>query len=827
MKSDAVSFVMLKMSFLRVIDPTKPCDEIPEKPATTYSWSLDPFQQHAIAAIHREDNVLVTAKTGSGKTLVGEYQIAYSLAKGKRVFYTTPIKSLSNQKFNDLKKMFPSVGILTGDIKFKPDAAVVIMTTEILRNMLYKRKASTAALGISSNVSLDDLDAVVFDEVHYINNPERGKVWEETLILLPPEIKLILLSATLAAPEAFASWIGDLKQKPCVLISTLYRVVPLTHYVIQGDELQCIMDAKDKYNDGLYRGWLRWREGIQGDADKFKQKVKDVRAGGHEGAVEGKVAVESFLHTMNKTINLLSEKSLLPALFFVFSRKQCEQYAKKIESTLIDSSDAAAVRHIVDFHLHRYESIKKTHQYHTLVELLYRGIAYHHSGLMPLLKEMVEILFGRGLIKVMFCTETFAVGINMPTKTAVFLDYHKYDDLKQGQRCLYTDEYLQMAGRAGRRGIDKVGTVVYLPQRKPAHAEEVANMMKGSTRAIQSRMDFHYDFLLKTMQSGELRWLSILKDSYWYKQRMFVRDAILKELAAAEADMVKTSGLITPADFEALKERAAIEDRLKNSVNAAKKAATKALKAWEEEHSGPRWEAGWKLFPQLLRLEAVIEQKKADIAGCEEVVSTVEPRLRFLTEAGFLKDVTNLETISKDNLTLRGILATEVNESHSLLTAEIYAQGLMKDMSAKVILTVLSAFIDEKADDTTAPALKDLRIPKEAIEMLRKIDNVASEFAGLEQRAGISYDGHWNLGTKWIEPVWRWLQDDAASMICIFYGLYEGNLMRTLLRMANIADEWIALATYCEDTEMVQRMTEAKSLLVRDIVVTDSLYLRI
>jgi superfamily II RNA helicase len=815
------------MSFLRIINPAKPCDEIPEKPATTYSWSLDPFQQHAIAAIHREDNVLVTAKTGSGKTLVGEYQIAYSLAKGKRVFYTTPIKSLSNQKFNDLKKMFSSVGILTGDIKFKPDAAVVVMTTEILRNMLYKRKATTAALGISSNVSLDDLDAVVFDEVHYINNPERGKVWEETLILLPPEIKLILLSATLAAPEAFASWIGDLKQKPCVLISTLYRVVPLTHYVIQGDELRCIMDAKDQYNEGVYRNWLQVREGVQGDADKFKQKVKDVRAGGHEGAVDGKIAVESFVHTMNKTINLLSEKSLLPALFFVFSRKQCEQYAKKIEATLIDSSDAASVRHIVEFHLHRYEDLKKTNQYHSLIELLYRGIAYHHSGLMPLLKEIVEILFGRGLIKVLFCTETFAVGINMPTKTAVFMDLTKYDDQRGGQRCLFTDEYLQMAGRAGRRGIDKIGTVIYLPQRKPVFPDELKAMMRGSTRAISSRMDFHYDFLLKTMQSGELRWLSILKDSYWYKQRMVVRDSLIKELGAAEAEMAALRGQLTEADFVAMQERAAIEEKIKGSVNATKKAAQRALIAWQNEHTGMRWETGWKLFPQLVRIDDAVQRKKAAIADCEEVSSMVEPRIRFLAEAGFLTDLTSIETISKENLSMRGILATEVNESHSLLTAEIYAQGLMKDSDAKIILTVLAAFIDEKAESTTAPPLRDLRVPTEVKTVLGSIDEIAQRFSGIENSLGIPYDGHWNLGTTWIEPVWRWLQDDYASSICLFYGLYEGNLMRTLLRMANIADEWIALATYCEHTEMVQRMTDAKSLLVRSIVVTDSLYLRI
>jgi superfamily II RNA helicase len=398
----------------------------------------------------------------------------------------------------------------------------------------------------------------------------------------------------------------------------------------------------------------------------------------------------------------------------------------------------------------------------------------------------------------------------MPTKTAVFLDYHKYDDNSRGQRCLFTDEYLQMAGRAGRRGIDKVGTVLYLPQRKPAFPDEVKNMMNGSTRAIQSRMDFHYDFLLKTMQSGELRWLSILKDSYWYKQRMVVRDMLVKELKVMEEDMVKTRGLISEDDFAELKVRAELEEKIKTSVNAAKKAAQKGLVAWQTTHEGARWSTGWQLYPQLVRLEQSALAKKAAIAACEEVSSTVEPRLGFLVEAGFMKDVVDISWLSKENLTLRGILATEVNESHSLLTAEVYAQGLMADFDAEHILCVLAAFINEKTDAENKLSPSQLRVPKKIIDMLYTIDGIAKKFQEIESTQGIPYDNYWDLSTDWIEPMWRWLQGDAAPYVCMNYGMYEGNLSRTLLRMGNIADEWIALATYCEHTEMVQRMTAVK-----------------
>jgi antiviral helicase SKI2 len=178
-----------------------------------FQFDLDPFQKHAIHAISNDENVLVTAKTGSGKTLVGEFQIYHSLNKGKRVFYTTPIKSLSNQKFHDLKKVHPSVGIITGDIKFCPQADIVIMTTEILKNLLYKKGEDSLL-----NLSLMNVDSVIFDEVHYINDPNRGKVWEECLAMLPKEINLVLLSATIDQPEYFAEWLGTIKQKPIHLI---------------------------------------------------------------------------------------------------------------------------------------------------------------------------------------------------------------------------------------------------------------------------------------------------------------------------------------------------------------------------------------------------------------------------------------------------------------------------------------------------------------------------------------------------------------------------------------------------------------------------------
>jgi len=809
-------------TYLKVANVKSGPEDMPVDPPIHYKFPLDPFQQHAMKAICNEENVLVTAKTGSGKTLVGEIQIAYSLRKGKRVFYTTPIKSLSNQKFNDLKKQFGSVGIMTGDIKFCPNANIVIMTTEILRNLLFKKDSTTKSIGLTAEISCEDLDAVIFDECHYINDRDRGHVWEEIMILLPPEVKMIMLSATLDHPEYFAEWLGELKQRPINLISTEYRIVPLTHTLWYGQDFHVLMDSKNTYNDKVYKEWLAWRLDKEKAHDKFQQKVRDARAGGQEGPIQGKTRPTTFLHQMNELIVALDNKKLLPALFFVLSRKDCEKYVQKVESTLITSSEAADVVHIWNFHLRNHkESLEKLPQYHMLRSLVEKGLAYHHSGLVPMLKEIIEILFSKGFIKVLFATETFAVGINMPTKTAVFVGVKKYDDQSQDMRVLTTAEYLQMAGRAGRRGLDTMGTVIYLPDRNPIEPYEMRAMMCGGKAEVTSRMEFDYDFILKTIHSGNRTWLDILEKSYWRRQRQVKVDDVKNEQQRLNTRLQQIQ--LGSDDLNIIQQRVDLEEQIAMTTNAKRKKAELQLLRWKDEYRGYKWENAWKAYEEIKGIRRELSNFDRDLAILSDTSSNVERRVKVLEEAGFLKPLDNPTSHTKESLTTLGILATELNECDSMVISQFYMSPRAKQLEPKELLAVLASCIVDGKVESELP-LAEIRVPQIVRDSLYDLNDIWRSIGQIENTQK-SLESPWNLSTSWIGPIWDWMGGDSVATICGNYGVYEGNLIRSVLKLQNMLDEWRSMAVFCEHTDMMDKFRDAHTLLIREAVIQDSLYL--
>ena len=744
-----------------------------------FTFPLDPFQTEAISYLAKNENVLVTAKTGSGKTLIGEYQIWKSLKEGKRVFYTTPIKSLSNQKFHDLKKAYTgaTVGIMTGDIKFCPQADIVIMTTEILRNLLYKPNTSDADL------SLNNLDAVVFDEVHYINDPQRGSVWEECLVLLPPEIRLVLLSATLDSPQPFVDWLSSIKNVKCHLISTQYRVVPLIHQTEDGE----ILMEKDVFRMDTYRAWVRKYYNQQDELRKHKEKVK-----AREGeVVEKDVRVGSFIDRMNRLIDRMDK----PALFFVFSRKMCEEYASKVTANLLTSSEGAEVHHIVKYHLHRYD-LQKIESYHVLLALLTKGVAFHHSGMLPILKEIVEILFDKGFVKVLFATETFAVGINMPTKSVVFTSYRKVGDLGNN-RMLRTSEYIQMAGRAGRRGKDDKGIVIYLPIREPEEPELVREMMCGRTATIESQMKFDYSYILATVGSGK----TIDSQTYWNLQREQEYQGYVEDIMELKKKIEHVK--IEESFLKECEKKQELKNQIKKTGNAEKKKAEKELSQWDNSHMGPKWVVAWKSFSEISVLKSQIDIAEYHIEKLDGPYHELKQRTEFLEKLGFLEN---------GGLTQKGELASIVHEGHPILMTELYTRKILKDEHAYEIASVLSCFLENPHTEEIIPETTYVKMIRD-LKIESSLANVADD------------PEYWKVNDYWVEVVLDWL--GGIDFVCEKYGIEHGNFVRAMLKLANILREWVGMATLSQDTEMIEKLKDIESKLIRGFVVPDSLYLRI
>ncbi|KAH9178867.1 antiviral helicase [Lactarius sanguifluus] len=511
-----------KRDWAHVVDINKPMKKfhtlIPNL-ARQYPFELDTFQKEAVYHLELGDSVFVAAHTSAGKTVVAEYAIALAEKHMTRAIYTSPIKALSNQKFRDFKQTFSSnsVGILTGDVQINPEANCLIMTTEILRSMLYKG----ADL-------IRDVEFVIFDEVHYVNDSERGVVWEEVIIMLPDHINIILLSATVPNAQEFAEWVGRTKKKDIYVIYTSKRPVPLEHYLYAGRDTHKIVDANGNF---LPQGYKDAGEALKRKQDKEREAAglpplqrlgaraaapqRGQRGGPpRPGRAQRRSSQGSRLYI--HLIGLLRKKALLPVVVFTFSKKKCEQNAGTLTNVDLSSAAERSEIHItIEKAVTRLKgSDKKLPQIGRMRDLLSRGIGVHHGGLLPLVKEVVEILFARGLVKVLFATETFAMGVNMPAKSVVFSGIRKHDG--RSFREILPGEYTQMAGRAGRRGLDPTGTVLIIASDELPEVRScvLENMITGKAGKLASQFRLTYNMILNLLRVETLKVERMIKRSF-------------------------------------------------------------------------------------------------------------------------------------------------------------------------------------------------------------------------------------------------------------------------------------------------------------------------
>lgn len=805
-------------------------------------FPLSDFQKWAIDAYHTNKHVLVTAHTGSGKTYPAEHAIRDCVRNGRKLIYTSPIKSLSNQKFYDFQRKFPeaSVGILTGDIKYNPEGNVLIMTTEILRNLVfYKRIADpTGKLTIELDIARD-FHCVVFDEVHYINDEDRGRVWEETLVLLPQHIQLILLSATIDNPLDFCNWIADMKQRDVVWTSTTHRVVPLRHCLFtsfipsyysgkrSSDQQKNIATAMDKklvifdsnehggMNERIFEGWR-----------------------GNLARVADGVSRNTIIHDC---VTYLYNEDLCPAIFFTFSKVRCEALAKQTSLQMLQPNELAEVIRIVDYYIGtspNREAYQVMTQWTDLRRCLEKGVGFHHSGLIPLFKEIVEMLYEKNLVKVLFATETFAVGVNMPTRTVVFTALEKF--VNDGQlRFLHPFEYLQMAGRAGRRGIDTLGTAILLPYGRGSDPLELPecsilrNMIHGKSQFIRSKFTPDYTFILKMILNGVplLKWISHSLYHREYAHEITMAQGRLQRLRDA-SDSISRDNQITDEERALCVEYTTINNRPSHlRSNTAKRRFEEIRRVKGFHQSLMKYNAVQHHQQEMTVAESECENASGAIRATLESVLSILKHYGYVTRA-------DVELTDAD-VTIKGRVASDLMECHPILMTELMTdiigddgkngkntntdQFTMEDWAG-----ILGLFCDSQPVDRSLADMEDEYVPEHLYSVIERIQDTAHKWEASECDRKLSLGTQWKANPYMVGAMIRWA-DTTTSVkdIIDYYNIFEGNFIKDVLKVYNCTAEVERIAGILGKPHISAHMWNLRRVLQRSVVGVESLYVKI
>jgi superfamily II RNA helicase len=810
-----------------------------------YQFPLSSFQKYAIESIVEGNHVLITAHTGSGKTLPAEFAIEYFVSKGKKVIYTSPIKSLSNQKFYEFGKKFPhiSFGILTGDIKTNPDADVLIMTTEILQNTLYNKTTKPKDTQLDSSFTSFNMDieqqvgCVIFDEIHYINDPERGRVWEETIIMLPHTVQMVMLSATIDAPEKFALWCETQHQesnKIVYLASTYERIVPLTHYAFLCTNSTFFKALKDKTKEeDMKKNIFNKLLVIQTSDNKFQEPV---------------------FHTIKNTLTLLTTKqshvkrqmvlnevckkmvqdSMLPALCFVLSRKMLEQCAHEITVPLLE--DDSKVGYVIEYEceqiirkLPNYKEYLNLPEYIKMVALLQKGIAIHHAGVMPVLREMVELLYSKGYIKLLFATETFAVGINMPTKTVLFTDICKFDGTNN--RLLFSHEYTQMAGRAGRRGIDVVGNVIHLPNLfREFELIGFKKMMKGSPQKLVSKFKISYNLILNiilnNLEADKSTFLKYVGCSMIQNEIDSEVTGITFELKKKEEELEKMrvtfKHLRTP--LEKVNEYIQLIIDKPNSVNKKRKDIERSIQKLVDEYKFIENDKMSVLkYNEKNKEHDLLKQSYQNAS--QYISANIDIILSLLIKQGLIN-------IKEDmfSLTLKGSNASHLREINCLLFSDLIDNDMLNKFTSKQLAAIFSCFTNITVNEeykSLVPRCADSHVESIASIMGSSLQEYLKDENDYKIRTGTSYDIHYDL-LNYIGEWW----DCADEPSCKFLlqkienekGIFLGEFVKALLKINNISTELESIAETTGQVELLHKLKEIPLNTLKFVATNQSLY---
>jgi len=757
----------------------------------SFPYKLSSFQKYAIEAIVLGKDVLITAHTGSGKTLAAEFAIRFFTSLGKKVVYTSPIKALSNQKFFEFQNKFSdiSIGLLTGDIKMNPLADVIIMTTEILHKKLFNSSRD------DFDICLDDVGCVIFDEVHYINDKERGHVWEETIMNLPSHIQLTMLSATINNPEKFAVWC-EKRGNEVWLIPTYTRIVPLTHYAFVITNSQCLKMIKDKDAQTAMKKFANTLHIIKDPKGLFMeatyQETKNFLA-------QQKSRITTR-HVLNEVSTFMVQNDMLPALCFVLSRKRLEDCANGITTSLLEEdSDVPYIERECESIIRKllnYGEYLRLPEYHEMVRLLKKGIAVHHAGIMPVLREMVEILYAKGYVKLLFATETFAVGVNMPTKTVLFTDVHKHDG--QNFRVLHPHEYTQMAGRAGRRGIDKVGNVILLYNLFDTEKSSHREMLYGQPAVLKSKFEISSQLVLSLLYNK-------LDISEFVKKTMYVyeNEECQKGIYFRIKQLEDRIGVY---DKTLLEKYELLLFNIKTHTNRKRKDFQKELSQFVAIH--PTIESELPKLREKQFIQNEIDLLKSQLNNKTE--KEIEDELTFLIERGFVKDL---------QLTDKGIAASQIHEVEPLILSSLIMDGSLNEKTTKELVELFSCFTDIKLSDPSIRPTNDI------LEMIDKEILVYSNDASLLNK---SFD--LKLQYDLMKYVVDWCdcesEEECKQILqkMELDGIFLGDFVKAVLKIVNIAREVEKVAVMF-DLVLMEAVSNIPNRTLKYMVNNQSLYI--
>ena len=831
-----------------------------------FDFELSDFQKWAIQAIQTGNHCLITAHTGSGKTLPAEFAILYAKSIGKKVIYTGPIKALCNQKLYDFRKKYPhiSFGILTGDIKDNPEADVLIMTTEILRNTLFNKSINKNEKKPALSFDMDfetELGAAIIDEAHYIADDDRGSVWEQSIIMLPKQVQLVMLSATIDKPENFAGWVEKLKNnkdkdndkkvkdKEVYLCSTYERVVPLNHYMWLTCHQDTIKSAKKTQFELLLKKNLNCPVIIATSRDK-RFNIENY---------ELMIRLERFIDKCNRVkrpfvlnglVNYLKNNEMLPALCFVFSRKNVEACAKEINFSLFDSDDTTPniieneCKQMVMRKLPNYREYINLPEYINLIDLLKKGIAIHHAGIMPVLREIVELLFEKNYIKLLFATETFAVGLNMPTKTVIFTGLSKFNG--NGMRDLHAHEYTQMAGRAGRRGLDTIGHVIHCNNLFQCESSNsYKNMLTGGAKLLTSKFKISFNLILNIIYSKSLnnnRDDSNRDDSnndnkknLFAEVKKFVGKSMIQETLTREVKYFDKEN--AKLSMEIYDQQENVIPRLRSTVKVIEQYRDLEIQLENVSQNKKR-----QIFAKIKKLEDENETLVADLIQYDEYNELIKEKAENLkkkrdVECYIDNNIQNVLDILIDNQFIdvnfiimdKGIISSQIQEVHSLVLGEIYHETNGFNEYESIDLAIFfSCFTSIRVDDTC----KRLNTATHYLNKLFQLtEKIYDKYESQQNQYYIPDDTENNFHRDLIDYVKEWYlaKDeiqcmDIISRVKIELDLFLGDFVKAIIKINNISMEIDKICEIMGNVELRHKISKISVNILKYVATNQSLY---